>query len=459
MALKHFVFACVFSCATANAAIVDDVPGATWEHVDPQQQGWASDLLAQAHAWSERIRSSAVMIIQHGAVVAEWGDTEKRMELASVRKSLLSALIGIAVEQHKIDPAATIGSLGIDDNPPSLSDQEKQATVMDLLRARSGSYHAALYETPGMAAQRPPRFSHAPGTFWYYNNWDFNTLGTIYQHAAGTGIFTALDDQIAKPIGMQDYRPSDGAYFTGAASIHPAYPIRMSARDLARFALLYLHAGRWQDRQIVPAQWVHDSTQSYSDSRFGPGYGYLWWTGFLDDAFAPTVKLPPGSFFAWGAGGQFAFVMPAYDLIVVHRIDRDVPDYRGAGLRDMGRLLWLILSANHQQNIGPDVSLETAHGTRLDDAALRTTLSGATLDFGETATDGPYEVSLATDGGYTVFKGNPPTVLAAGTWQIQHDRLCRMLRDRRCYTVVADGKNLLMFDANGVMQYVAHPRP
>ena len=86
-----------------------------------------------------------------------------------------------------------------------------------------------------MAKQRPARGSHEPGTFWYYNNWDFNALGTIYEHATGTGIYDALDRLIAKPIGMQDYRPEDGVYFPGAASIHRAYPLRMSARDLARF--------------------------------------------------------------------------------------------------------------------------------------------------------------------------------------------------------------------------------
>ena len=162
MALKRIILACCLAVApaAANAAVVDHVPGATWETVSAQQQGWATDLLDQARAWSNTLRSSAVMIIQHGVLVAEWGDTEKRMELASVRKSLLNALIGIAVEHHKIDLAATIGSLGIDDNPPSLSEQEKQATVVDLLRARSGICHSALYETPGMAAQRPPRLSN-----------------------------------------------------------------------------------------------------------------------------------------------------------------------------------------------------------------------------------------------------------------------------------------------------------
>jgi CubicO group peptidase (beta-lactamase class C family) len=96
--------------------------------------------------------------------------------LHSIRKSLLSALIGIAVDEHKIDLNAAIGSLDIDDNAPSLSSTEKTATVADLLKARSGIYHPALYETPGMARLRPARGSHPPGTFWYYNNWDFLVL-------------------------------------------------------------------------------------------------------------------------------------------------------------------------------------------------------------------------------------------------------------------------------------------
>ena len=76
--------------------------------------------------------------------------------------------------------SSTLAELGIDDNEPSLTDVEKRATVRDLLTARSGVYHPALYETPGMAAMRPLRGSHLPGTHWYYNNWDFNALGTIY---------------------------------------------------------------------------------------------------------------------------------------------------------------------------------------------------------------------------------------------------------------------------------------
>lgn len=260
-------------------------------------------------------------MVHQGRIVAQWGDPAVKTPLASARKSLLSALFGNAVERGDINLKQTLAELGIDDNEPSLSAEERSATVRDLLEARSGIYHAALYETPSMAARRPQRASHAPGTFWYYNNWDFNTFGAIYEHATRHSIFDALANEVARPIGMQDYQPSDGKYVTGAASVYPAYPIDMSARDLARFALLYLHKGKWQDQQIVPAHWVEESTKSYSAADFAAGYGYLWWIGF-NNSIAPAVTLPPGSFSALGYGGQYAFVIPAFDLAVVHRAAR-----------------------------------------------------------------------------------------------------------------------------------------
>ena len=154
------------------------------------------------------------MVVHNGAVVAEWGDIAAETELASVRKSLLSALIGIAVERKELELSRTIGSLGIDDNEPSLTAEEKTATVRDLLQSRSGVYHAALYESRAAADARPARHSHKAGTFWYYNNWDFNTLGTIYERAARSSIFDAFEREIARPIGMQDYQRTDGSYFT-----------------------------------------------------------------------------------------------------------------------------------------------------------------------------------------------------------------------------------------------------
>jgi CubicO group peptidase (beta-lactamase class C family) len=329
----------LFGCFSAAQ---DRFPGAAWDHVPLAQSGWSEAALADVQDWSKQIHSTAFMVVHRGAVVAEWGDTAKRTELASVRKSLLSALIGIAVAERKISLDSTLGQLGIDDNAPPLTDVEKQATVRMLLEARSGVYHPALYETPAMAKARPARGSHAAGTFWYYNNWDFNTLGTIYEQATGSGIYEALDRLIARPIGMQDYRPQDGVYVPGAASIHRAYPLRMSARDLARFGLLYLNKGAWAGTQIVSADWVRESTRAYSEQpSSGFGYGYLWWT-------APPTSvpggIPEGTFMAWGAGGQHAFVVPAYDLVVVNRVDRDqqLPEPK---LSEVKQLLSLTLKA------------------------------------------------------------------------------------------------------------------
>src|SRR5260370_35387272 len=108
---------------------------------------------------------------------------------------------------------------------------------------------------------------------------------------------------------MQDSRPEDGVYFPGAASIHRAYPLRMSARDLARFALLYLNKGAWAGKQIVPADWVRESTRPYSvQPSSGFGYGYLWWT---PPETPGPYGIPQGTFSAWSAGGQSAFVSPA----------------------------------------------------------------------------------------------------------------------------------------------------
>lgn len=392
------------------------------------------------------------MIVHHGAVVAEWGDTAAKTPLASVRKSLLSALIGIALERGEIDLSQPIGALGIDDNEPSLTAEEKSATVRDLLTARSGIYHAALYETRAMAAQRPPRFSHKPGSFWHYNNWDFNTLGAIYERAARSSIFDAFEREIARPIGMQDYRPTDGEYVTGAASVYPAYPFKMSARDLARFALLYLRKGQWEGRQIVPARWVEESVQPYSSSEWGPGYGYLWWIGSINNGSAPSVKLPKGTFFAQGAGGQFAFIIPAFDLIVVHRW---VHSDQGPNLRQIGRLLWLVLDAGKFPDIGPDASIESAQYPRALGDALSRMLTGKTLLYGNAAMHGPYRIRLNTDGSAAVLRGNEPIELDTGSWSIREDRLCRdwkKIEPRQlCLATASDGSRIQLFDQLGLM--------
>lgn len=297
------------------------VPGAEWKMLaSPEQAGWSAKKLSKIRDYVGEIGSTSAMIVQHGVVVAAWGDVAHNSNLHSCRKSLLNALIGIAAAQGKINLNDTLEKLGIDDKPPSLTAVEKQATVLDLLQARSGVYHPAAYETKGMFEQKPSRGSHAPGTFWYYNNWDFNTLGYIYEQATSTKIFDAFYREIAQPIGMQDFTSRDGHYINTPDSRFPAYVFDMSARDFARFALLYLHGGKWNDTQIVPQDWVKASTQPYSDAPSG-GYGYLWWTGDSASGKSQEISFPKGSFWAEGHLGQYAVVVPSLDLIVVNRVD------------------------------------------------------------------------------------------------------------------------------------------
>lgn len=303
-----------------SAAAADPIyPGEDWGHVPPAQARDFETRLADARAYSETLGSTAVMVIQHGLVLAEWGDVAHKSNLHSVRKSLLSALVGIAVSEGKMNLDDTLKKLRIDDVEPSLTPVEKTATLRDLIKARSGIYHPTVYETAAMKEKKPARGAHAPGTFWYYNNWDFNALGTIYEAAVGKSIFEAFEQKIAQPVGMQDYKPTDGSYFRGGETLHPAYPINMTARDLARFALLYLREGRWNGRQIIPAQWVKDSAKPYSDTGSG-GYGYLWWTS---DSPTREGSLPPGVYWAAGNHGQYAMIIPSLDLVVVHRLDFD----------------------------------------------------------------------------------------------------------------------------------------
>lgn len=292
-------------------------PGVAWDRApSPEDLGWSSSLLREAREYSNGMGSGAVMIIDRGILVEEWGATSADWIVQSVRKSFMSALYGIAHAQGLVDLDATMADLGIDDSvPPSLTATEKQATVEMLLQARSGIYHEAAAESQGMKDTRPVRGSHAPGTFHYYNNWDFNAAGTILRQLTGTDTFEALEEQIAAPLQMQDFEADDGIYQYEPVSEHPAYHFAMSARDMARFGLLYLRDGRWRDSQIVPAEWVTRSMVRHSEANSNWDYGYMWWLA------KPGVF---GNHTVWqaaGGSGHAIYVVDDMDVVVVHRVD------------------------------------------------------------------------------------------------------------------------------------------
>jgi CubicO group peptidase (beta-lactamase class C family) len=139
---------------------------------------------------------------------------------------------------------------------------------------------------------------------------------------------------------MQEFEVSDGFYFRGEESQHPVYKLRFSARDLARFGLLYLRGGLWNTTQIVPRGWISTSTRPHSDFGDGMGYGYLWWTASAHAAFPISIDGP--IFCANGYGGQYAIVAPALNLVIVYLV-ADVE--RGSDLAFMPDILKKVRAA------------------------------------------------------------------------------------------------------------------
>ncbi len=326
-----------FLCRTPSRA-QSAFPGEHWMMLaDPGNAGWSETALEEAAFLADSVGSAAFLLVHKGKVVTAWGDVTRRYMLHSVRKSILSAMYGIYVDQGVIDPDQTLAELGIDDKD-TLTAEEKQATIRDMLKARSGVYHPAAYETASMAAQRPARGSHPHNTFWYYNNWDFNTLGAIFRQQTGKDIFEAIDTHIAQPIGMEDYDPDHGYYHLEEwNSRYPAYPIRMSARDMARFGLLFARNGEWAGKSLIPASWVEESTTSWSEVTTRTlinGYAYMWWVA---DSPVEGQKV----FHASGTGGQIIFVIPGLDMVFVHRTDT----YKGrsVALSSIYRILEILL--------------------------------------------------------------------------------------------------------------------
>ena len=302
-------------------------PGVQWEAASPAELGWSIQGLAEAYKVFATLKPASMVVIDRGRIVVAWGDSARRVKLSSIRKSLLSALYGSPVHDGRIKLDDTLEKLKIDDDPP-LTQSERQATLRMLLQARSGVYHSYVGGTPHTRELMPEREAHPPGAFWYYNNWDFNVLGGVYERKLNRKIGEAFQREIAAPIQMQDFRIDDMYYLKSedsapafARSRYPAYHFRLTARDMARFGYLFLRGGNWNGTQVIPADRVRESTTSYSQTTgFGEGfgYGYLWWVhgyGLNVDVFS-----------ARGALGKYIVVIPERDLVVAFVNHTEFPD-------------------------------------------------------------------------------------------------------------------------------------
>jgi CubicO group peptidase (beta-lactamase class C family) len=280
-------------------------------YADPAEAGFDAARLEAARVTWEGIPSSAFLVVSDGAVVAARGDVDRRFMCHSVRKSFMSALYGIYWDRGEIELNKTLVDLGIDDEDDVLLESEKQARILDLLKARSGIFHPAAYAG---RTDSQPRGSQGPGRYFAYNNWDFNTLVTILEQETGDKVFEAFDEHFAEPLEMEDWRLSDGYYhYERDKSMHPAYPFRLSARDAARFGLVYARDGLWGESRILSRDWVRRSTAMYSIDDDVAGYGLLWWI-YREPRFKQY-----GMASALGVGNQMIAVLPDIDLVIVNR--------------------------------------------------------------------------------------------------------------------------------------------
>jgi len=297
-----------------------------WEDVASYEAaGYSADGLAAVTALAEAGNTQSMMVIVGGRVLYRYGDLTEISYIASVRKSVLAMLYGPAVGDGRIDISRTVADLGIDDIG-GLTEQEKTATIEDIISARSGVYHLPSNGS-GNTIDIPPRDAHVPGTFFYYNNWDFNVAGYIYETLSGNNIYDAMSAQIAVPIGMQDFdleAQRDGRGGNLEQSLFPAYHMYFSTRDLARIGQLMLNKGRWGEDELFDAEWLNEITSFHTvqedmyldddnDGEFG--YGYMWWV--MDQANNPPEY--KGAYAGRGHFGQYLIVVPELDMVISHK--------------------------------------------------------------------------------------------------------------------------------------------
>jgi CubicO group peptidase (beta-lactamase class C family) len=326
-------------------------PDTGWERIaDPTSVGYTRAGLDRVHSMLSAMNTTGMVVVVGGRVLLEHGDIDTLSYLASARKSVLSMLYGKYVANGTIRLDETLRDLGLDDRGEAgpLLPQERAATVEHLLMARSGIYHPA--SNPGdNLADAPPRGSQKPGAYYLYSNWDFNALGTIFEQKVGRGIYDALETDIARPIGMQDWnRAIHRRTGDTTRSIHLAYHMTFSTRDMARIGYLMLRDGQWRGTQVIPRDWVERSVRPWTrvtDMNPPPlrnqraGYGYLWW---IWDGREPRDVFD-GGYSARGAYGQYIAVIPRLDMVVAHKVA--VPPEKNVSMAEFERVLDALVAA------------------------------------------------------------------------------------------------------------------
>jgi len=332
--IRPAILLALLACS-AGAPDAGPSPRATgdWKHSTPAEQKLDAerlDRLVDALRENEIRNIHSLLIVRNGRLVLEeyfkGHDAGELHELQSVSKSFTSALVGIAIDRGEIEGvhekvlAFFPDMEGID----NLDDRKRRMTLEDLLTMRSGTdYHESGPDSPHFQLNRMNRewtkfildrpMISEPGTSFRYDSGAVILTSAILQARTGMHADAYAETHLFAPLGIERarwYRNAEGHPHTGGG-------LHLRSRDMAKLGLLYLRKGGWEGTQILPASWVAESLSRQvkleGQSNRVVGYGYWWWV---------LPPAPGGSgtqdiYGAFGFKGQYIFVVPEYDIVVV----------------------------------------------------------------------------------------------------------------------------------------------
>jgi CubicO group peptidase (beta-lactamase class C family) len=289
-----------------------------WESVAPSIAGWDAAALERALSFAGEQRSTALVVVQRGRILAEryWSVEGARRstdsagrpieDVASVQKSVISALIGIAVDRKLLELDAPVSRYLGDGWSKASAARERAITVRHLMSMSSGLDETLAYEQP-------------PGQRWFYNTPAYSRLITVLAKASGREPDAYTSEWLTRAIGAADTR-----WVARAAGGPNPYGLATTARDLARFGLVVLADGQWRGAPLVPRGYLREALRP--SQAMNPSYGLLWWVNSGDGwedwtqrgpsggRFIPTA--PPDLVAARGAGDRRLYVVPSLGLVV-----------------------------------------------------------------------------------------------------------------------------------------------
>jgi CubicO group peptidase (beta-lactamase class C family) len=318
--------------------------------------GLDSALLEQAFDSAARMpRLRSLLVARHGELVREayfnGASASARANIKSASKSILSALVGIAIAEGHFtgldQPVAPLFPEYASANPDP---RIRAVTIGNLLSMQAGlestsfgNYGAWVTSSNWVRNALTRPFVDDPGGRMLYSTGSSHILSAALTRATGMNTLTFARSRLFDPLGI-DLRgwttDPQGVYFGGNE-------MQLRPRELLAFAELYRNGGRHEGRQIVPEEWIRDSWTQRTTSRFnGHGYGLGWWI---------RERRGYDVYFAWGYGGQYAFIVPELELTVVMTSDAVSPR-EGGHNRALHDLLTDILIPAAERGDGSPVS-------------------------------------------------------------------------------------------------------